>query len=285
MKVSRAWLQRYFDTELPPIEKLADALTFHAFEIEEILGDVLDLKVLLDRAGYALSHRGIAKEIGAILSIPLKSDPLREPLPKWNSSAVLSVKTDERYVLRHIGAYVKGVKVGPSPKWLVDLLDVIGQRSINNIVDASNFIMFDIGQPTHAFDADKIQKRGEEIHIDIREGKTGEKVTVLSGETYYASENMFVIADETSTEALDFAGLKGGQSTAVTEGTKNLFLSAGNYDGELIRKMSQNLGLMTDASQRFQNRPSPELTSYGMRELIALITEVAGGELGGVVDV
>lgn len=285
MKVSRTWLQRYFETELPSVEKLADALTFHAFEIEEVIGDILDVKVLPDRAGYALSHRGIAKELSAILSLPMKRDPLRESIPAWTESKQLTIKADQRYVLRHTGAVMRGVTVKPSPAWLVALLESVGQRSINNIVDVSNFVMLDIGQPTHAFDAGKISQNGGGYSIAIREAVQGEEVVVLTGEKYALGPNMFVFSDSVTGAALDIAGMKGGLETGVTDATVDLFLSAGNYDGERIRKTSQALGLMTDASQRFQNRPSPELTAYGMRDLIALVLEVAGGTLEGIIDV
>ena len=134
MKVSRTWLQRYFDTPLPSIEVLAERLTFHAFEIEEVTGDIMDVKVLPDRAAYALSHRGIASEISAILDLPMAHDPLRAELPVFQKGEGLSVSLDsEKGCDRYIGALVRGVTVGPSPEWLVELLASVGQRSINNI--------------------------------------------------------------------------------------------------------------------------------------------------------
>ncbi len=285
MKVSRTWLNKYFVDELPSVEVLAEALTFHAFEIEEAEGDLLDVKVLPDRAAYALSHRGIAREISAVLELPLKSDPLTEALPSWPGTENLTVEVDSAYCLRHTAALVRGVKVGPSPAWLQEALVSVGQRSINNIVDATNYVMLDIGQPMHAFDAGKIAKDGNVTRINIRAAQEGEEITVLTGEKYTLTKGMYVIADKTSGAALDIAGLKGGAASGVTESTTDLFVSVGNYDGTLIRKMSQALKLYTDASQRYQNRPSPELTAYGMREVLALIQEVAGGTLEGVVDV
>jgi len=285
MKISRQWLQRYFEKPLPGVAALSDASTFHAFEVESTDGELLDLKVLPDRAGYALSHRGVAKEFSAILSIPLKRDPLRESVAPWPATDRLAIKTDSGYVLRHTGALVTGVKVGPSPAWLRELLESVGQRSINNIVDATNFVMLDIGQPMHAFDSGKIAWSEGILKIDIRKAKNGETITVLSGEKYTLSDSMYVIADGTSGELLDIAGLKGGLASGITEETTDLFISCGNYDGTLIRKMSQALKLSTDASQRYQNRPSPELTAYGMREILALLKEVAGGEVAGVVDI
>lgn len=284
MKVSRAWLQRFFDTPLPQAEELRDVFTFHAFEVEEVEGDVLDIKVLPDRAGYAMSHRGIAYELSAILNMPMKDDPFSAPLPQWNATDGLSIDCDPRYVIRHTAALVKGVKVGPSPAWLKEALESVGQRSINNIVDASNFVMLNIGQPNHAFDAGKVTKEGKAHMITIREAKKGEKVLLLSGEEKELHPGIFIFADGVKGTPLDIAGVKGGMDSGVTEATTDLFVSAGNYDGTLLRKASQAARVVTDASQRFQNRPSPELTMYGMRDVLALIQEVAGGEIAGVID-
>ena len=283
MKVSRKWLQTYFEETLPSAVDIADALTFHAFEIEEIAGDMLDVKVLPDRASYALSHRGIAMELSAILNIPLKRDPLRETKPTFSETNALTVTCDPEYVVRHTGALMKGIKVGPSPSWLREALEAVGQRSINNVVDAMNYVMLDIGQPSGGFDLGKLAQENGVTKIDIRRAKKGEKITVLTGEEYELPENSFVFADAQG-QLLDIAGIKGGLSSGVTESTTDLFISAGNYDGTLLRKTAQALKLFTDASSRFQNRPSPELTAYGMRAILDLVKEVAGGEVVGVVD-
>ena len=181
MKVSRDWLQTYFEKPLPPITEIADALTFHAFEIEETKGDMLDVKVLPDRACYGLSHRGIASEISAVLNIPMKSDPLREALPAWPTTEKLVTKTDSAYVIRHTGALVRGVTVGSSPEWLTTRLESVGQRSINNIVDILNFVMLSMGQPSGAFDVGKMKLADGVAVIDIRRAKKGENArsTVL----------------------------------------------------------------------------------------------------------
>jgi len=290
MKVSRNWLQKYFEKPLPSAEALAEALTFHSFEIEGAPpaggeGDVLDVKILPNRAADCLSHRGIAKELSAILNVPLKRDPLREPVPVFQETDELTVTVDDAYVLRHTGALVRGVTVGPSPEWLTAALASVGQRSINNVVDVLNFVTLDIGQPSGAFDTRKLVPDKGVIKIDIRRAKDGEKITVLTGEEYALTSEMFVFTDAVGGSLLDIAGIKGGLASGVTESTTDLFVSVGNYDGTLIRRTSQRLKLLTDASLRYQNRPSPELTAYGMREVLALIKEVAGGELVGVVDV
>lgn len=282
MKVSRTWLQKYFSAPLPSVERLAEAFTFNAFEVEGHNEDMIDLKVLPDRAGYALSHRGVASELAAILDIPLKRDPLRDPLPQWSSTDELIIEADPTYVVRHTGAIVRGVTVGVSPTWLSEALESVGQRSINNVVDILNYVTLDLGQPAGAFDIGKMNDAGGKVHVDIRKAKKGEKITVLTGEEYALDDTMYVFAQ--GDHLLDIAGIKGGKSSGVTDTTTDLFISVGNYDGTLIRKTSQALKLFTDASQRFQNRPSPELTACGMREILALIADIAGGTLVGVVD-
>ena len=144
MKVSRTWLQKYFAADLPSVEELAELLTFHAFEIEEAHGDLLDVKILPDRAAYALSHRGIAKEVAALVGQPVKEDPLRMPLPEFPTASALSVSIEDGHeCFRYMGAIVRGVSVGPSPAWLKEALEAVGQRSINNVVDATNYARWD----------------------------------------------------------------------------------------------------------------------------------------------
>ena len=288
MKVSRAWLQTYFDTPLPDTQALSDALTFHAFEIEETVGDMLDVKVLPNRAADCLSHRGIAKELSAILNLPLKTDPLRQPLPYRDIvSPYLTVEIEDSNgfdkltagkCLRYMGAVVRGVKVRPSPSWLKEALEAVGQRSVNNIVDATNYVMLDIGQPLHAFDAKGISS------ILVRDAREGEKMTILSGEEYTVPKGTLLITNAGTSEAIGIAGVKGGKAAEVTAATADLIIESANFDGTSIRRTAQVLKLSTDASQRFQNRPSPELCAYGIREVLALIQKIAGGEIAEVVD-
>ena len=145
--------------------------------------------------------------------------------------------------------------------------------------------MLDIGQPSGAFDAGKLVLENDVMKIDIRRAKSGEKITVLTGEEYSLAPEIFAFMDACGGSLLDIAGIKGGLASGITEATTDLFISVGNYDGTLIRRASQKLKLFTDASLRYQNRPSPELTAYGMQAILALIKEVAGGTLIGVVDV
>jgi len=285
MKVSLKWLQKYSDAPLPDATTIADAYTFHAFEIEESKGDLMDVKVLPNRAADCLSHRGLAKELSAILDIPFKDDPLRAPLPEFSKTDALIVTIeDPKKCSRYMGALVKGVKVGPSPAWLIEALEAVGQRSINNIVDATNYVMLNIGQPLHAFDAKKLVQKDGTYAINVRGAKEGEKITTLGGEEFTLHPNVLLITDKNADAAIGIAGVKGGKAAEVTTETTDLILESANFDGTSVRRATQALKLFTDASVRFQNRPSPELVAYGMRDVLALITEIAGGEVVSIVD-
>jgi len=286
MKISRNWLQKFFEKPLPDTEAINTALTFHAFEIEECESDLMDVKVLSNRAADCLCHRGIATELSAILDIPLKSDPLRDSLPAFSETTELSVQIeDPKKCLRYMGALVKGIKVDPSPDWLREALESVGQRSINNIVDATNYVMLNIGQPLHAFDAKKITQKNNQYAIGVRNAEEGEKITVLSGEEYAVPASVPFITDANANIALAIAGVKGGTAAEITEATTDLIVESANFDGTTVRRSAQVLKLVTEASLRFQNRPSPELCAYGMRDVLALIQEIASGEVVGITDV
>ena len=275
----------HFDTPLPEAATLADALTFHAFEIESVEGDILDVKVTPNRGHDCLSHRGIAKEVAAILNIKMKRDPLREPIslePK--SDAVKVVVENQKLCPRFTGAYITGVKVGPSPEWLRKNLEAIGQKSINNIVDITNYVLFDIGQPLHAFDGGKLSEKNGSRALTVRLAKQGEKLVGLDDKEYALSPSMLVIEDANAGVIASIAGIKGGKPTGVNDSTNAIFLEAANWDGVTIRKTSQALKLRTDASDRFQQVISSELAAYGTSIAAKLITEIAGGKIVGYVD-
>lgn len=286
MKVSLKWLQTYFDMPLPSTDAVAEALTFHAFEIEEANGDLLDVKVLPNRAADCLSHRGIAKELSAILDMPMTINPLRESLPDFPDTGILTVQIeDEKKCPRYMAKMIQGVKVGPSPAWLKEALESVGQRSINNIVDATNFVMLNVGQPLHAFDSGKLTQKNGKYAIGVRGAKDGEKITTLSGDEVTLSQSMLLITDANADRAIGIAGIKGGKYAEVSSSTTDIIVESANFEGTAIRRTAQALKLFTDASVRFQNRPSPEMCAYGMRDVLALITDVAGGEVVSVVDV
>ena len=288
MKISREWLQTFFDAKLPDSTALAEALTFHAFEIESVEGDILDVKITPNRGHDCLSHRGIAKEISAILKIPLSHDPLlaQELAGSFSMNFPINVTIENPDLCsRYIAWTIAGVKVGPSPKWLMDRLEAIGQRSINNIVDATNFVMFNIGQPLHAFDADKLKADGKGHSIAVRSAKSAEKMRSLDGKDYTFTDSMLLIVDKVSDTPIGIAGVKGGEASGVGPETTGIILESANFNGASIRKTAQTLRLRTDASDRFQQVISPELAAYGIRAAAKLIIELAGGELAGFADV
>lgn len=310
MKISLTLLQKYFDSPLPSSEMIADAYTFHSFEIEGIQGDMMDVKVLPNRSADCLSHRGLAKELSAILNVPLKQDPLREALQgstfvpdyKVEPCNALSVEIeDSKKCLRYMATLVRGVRVAPSPEWLRKALEAVGQRSINNIVDATNYVMLNIGQPLHAFDAKRLVQKEGVYTIGVRSAKEGEKIMTLTGDEYILRGSMQVITDANADTPIALAGVKGGKIAAIissdevrstnqdsfrelTSETTDIVVESANFDGTTTRRTAQALKLFTDASLRFQNRPSPELVAYGMRDVLALITSIAGGEVVSVVD-
>ncbi len=286
MKTSPAWLQKFFDEKLPLPAELADAFTFHAVEVEEVTDGYLDLKILPDRASYLLCHRGAAVELSAILGLAMREDPLRMPVGEFPSTDALSISIeDPEKCSRYMAALIRGVHVGPSPAWLQEALESVGQRSINNVVDAANYVMLNMGQPLHAFDARLLTSEAGKYAVGVRGAHPEESITTLTAETYALPEGTLLVTDALTDVPLGIAGIKGGSVAAITEATTDLILEAANFDGTTIRRTCQALKLFTDASSRFQNRPSPALVAYGMRDVIAIILEVAGGTLEGVQDV
>lgn len=289
MKFSYAWLQRYFDKKLPTPQKLAEALTFHAFEVDGIekagSDTLLDIKVLPDRAHDAFSHRGIAKEISAIESIPLARDSLAQlPALEPSTSRVKIALHDRTRSPRYVAALIEGVEVKPSPAWLQTLLISIGQRPINNVVDAANFVMFDMGQPLHAFDAGRLSSEKGVYKIGVRKAKAGEGIETLDGKAYVLTADDTLIVDAGNNAPIGIAGIKGGRAAEIGEKTRDIIIESANFNHVAVRKTAQRLKFRTDASVRFEHEISPELALYGAAEAAKLILELGGGELAGYAD-
>ncbi len=278
MLISYSWLQKYFNEKLPGPHDLADLLMTHSFEIEGIdeveastgkKDTVIDADVLPNRAHDCLSHCGMAKEISALTGLALnKTKPEGWEMPQDVKPIDVEVE-DTDACRRYISVVVENIKIGPSPDWLKENLEAIGQKSINNVVDATNYVMFNLGQPMHAFDKDKLE--GEKIVV--RWAKAGEQITTLDNKEVELGENNLIIADEKSPLAI--AGVKGGKKAEVDANTTNLVLEAANFKPIVVRKTSRGFAILTDSSKRFENEVSPELAEMGMRELVALIKEVA----------
>ncbi len=280
MLVSYNWLNKYFDGKLPAVEKLEEALTFHAWEIEETnqVGDdtIIEVNVLPDKAAWALSHRGIAKDISVILNLPLAKDPFQHaPVLEPKTELPIDLQTDGCGYFA--AARINGVKIGPSPEWLKTALESIGQRSINNIVDASNYVMFDLGQPSHAFDASKVGETG----FLVRQANEGEKLVALDENEYEFSSTDMVVAAKDTDKVLSIGGIKGGLDSGINDSTADIVVEAANWDPQMIRRTATRLKLRSDASARYENGIVAKIAPYGLEAVVNLIIEVAGGELVG----
>jgi phenylalanyl-tRNA synthetase beta chain len=282
MIISYNWLQGFFSRKLPPPEKLAELLNFHAFEVEKMASRgndaVLDIKVLADRACYALSHRGVAYEIAAAADFGFKNEP--PPAPPEVAVRELSIRIARPSLAsRYIGRVVENVSVGASPKWLKEKLEGIGERSVNNIVDAANFVLFDIGQPLHAFDADKVKGP-----IAVRPAKKGERLTTLDGREIILDGAVLVIADEIGPLAI--AGVKGGNRAEIGGATKNIILESANFNQTAVRSVSTRFDLRTSAARRFESGLPASLAEEAMKKVSAMIAELSpGARFGRPVDV
>ncbi|HRH25314.1 MAG TPA: phenylalanine--tRNA ligase beta subunit-related protein, partial [Candidatus Paceibacterota bacterium] len=224
MLISYNWLQNHIEEKLSSPQDLVDVIHSRAFEvesIEEIKEDhVFDIAVLPDRAHDCLSHAGIAKELAGLLGLTLKKFDLPQ-LTTTPLSTKVEIQTD--LVRRYMAIEMSGVKIGPSPEWLKSALESVGARSINNVVDATNLVLLDDGQPVHAFDKDKIDGG-----IVVRMAHEEEKITTLSDEEKVLKTSDMVIADYLGPLAI--AGVKGGKSAEINDETKNIIIEIGNFD-------------------------------------------------------
>src|SRR2546430_2779415 len=227
---------------------------------------ILDVEITPNR-GDLLSHFGLAREIAALTGKKLKSTP-RESKIDIKKSGVTITATRECPIFS--ARKIDNVKVGPSPQWLRAKIESVGIRSINNIVDVSNFVMLELGQPTHAFDADKL--KGD---INVRLAQDGEKFLALDGKTYSLKPDNLVVADQE--RAVGIGGVMGGEETAVTDSTKNILLEAAYFLPASIRRTARDLNLPTDASYRFERGVDPEMILRASQRATELIQEIAGG--------
>jgi phenylalanyl-tRNA synthetase beta chain len=223
-----------------------------------------------------LGHLGLARELAAALGRSMGRDfmPLFTGGVEPPGTGMIEVVIEAADLCRrYIGAPITGVRVGPSPLWLRRRLFVTGVRPISNVVDVTNYVALEYGQPLHAFDLATLRGR----RIVVRRGRAGERLLCLDGETRDVTPDVLVIADAERPVAL--AGVIGGEETAVHEGTTDLLLEAANFDGVDVRATSRALKLRTEASARFEKGISPELALAGARRAAMLLAEIAGGRV------
>ncbi|MHB8516489.1 MAG: phenylalanine--tRNA ligase subunit beta [Dehalococcoidia bacterium] len=249
--------------------------------LADVLGDVIfELSVTPNRPDW-LSVLGVAREVAA-----LNGATVREPSfaydaagPPIQGRAKVAIEAPD-LCRRYLATVVEGVKLGPSPDWMQERLIALGQRPINNVVDVTNYVMLELGQPLHAFDYDHIAGH----HIIVRRGKDGERFTTLDNEERALTDDMLVIADARGPVAL--AGVIGGLESEVTGRTVNVLLEAACFAGPNIRRTSTALRARSEASSRFEKGLPPELAAIASQRATKLLVEVCGGRaLAGTVDV
>lgn len=286
MLFSYNWLKSFFKGSFPSPKELVDLLTMRVFEVENLehfgRDFILDIDVLPNRGPDCFSHIGIAREIGAILNKKPYFPKLKvKEISNLNSQKLLKLEVkNKNYCQRYTGRVIVNVKVAPSPEWIQEKLIVCGLRPINNIVDITNYVMLETGQPLHAFDLDKIRDK----KIIVRRAKKGEKIITLDDETYVLDEEILVIAD--TKEPLAIAGIKGGKKAEITDDTKRIVLESANFNQKIIRKASRKLNLKTDASWRFEHGIDPNLTEKAINRAAFLISQIAQGKVTkGLLDI
>ncbi|MFA5275542.1 MAG: phenylalanine--tRNA ligase subunit beta [Candidatus Omnitrophota bacterium] len=274
MKVTYNWLKEFVNIKVTP-QELSRKLTMAGLEVvslEEKDGDfIFEIEVTSNRPDW-LSVKGIAREAAAILGLKLKEQPGSAVKPKIRNSAEekLDIKIeDKKDCPLYCAKIIQDVKVRPSPEWMRKRLELIGCRSVNNIVDITNYVLFETGQPLHAFDLDKISGKT----IFVRRAKEGERLVTIDAQEKKLNREILVIADEKKILAL--AGVMGGKDTEVTSLTKNILLGAAVFEPVLIRRSRKSVGLDSDSSYRFErgiNVKGVELSSLRASNLIEELT-------------
>ncbi len=286
MKISYNWLKEFVDLNLSPRD-LAAKLTMVGLAVDAVEehGDdfVLEFDLTSNRPD-CLSHLGIAREVAAVTGKSLQMPDVvtgRLSDVPTKASEVTSVEIlNPELCPRYSARIIKGVKIGPSPEWLVKRLEVMGQRSVNNVADITNYVMLELGQPLHAFDLAMLKGQ----RIIVRAAQDGEKMTTLDGEERELTSQMLVIAD--AERAVALAGIKGGEDSGITEKTVDVLLEAAYFTPAQVRATSKALGLATEASYRFERGTDPEIVPGASARAAAMIAEIAGGQvLSGLVDV
>ena len=290
MKISYNWLKEFVDHDLSPRE-LAAKLTMVGLAVDAVeehpsdsnADSVLEIDLTSNRPD-CLSHLGVAREVAAITGKSLQMPEVVTGKLSAGTTQVGDVTSVEilnpDLCPRYSARIIKGVKVGPSPEWLVKRLEVMGQRSVNNVADITNYVMLELGQPLHAFDLAMLKGQ----RIIVRAAREGEKMTTLDSEERELTSRMLVIAD--AERAVALGGIKGGEDSGITEKTVDVLLEAAYFTPAQIRATSKALGLATEASYRFERGTDPEIVPVASARAAAMIAEIAGGEiLSGIVDV
>jgi phenylalanyl-tRNA synthetase beta chain len=283
MKISYNWLGELVTLTLKP-QELAERLTMAGLAVESIEshgGDhLLDIDLTSNRPD-ALSHLGVAREAAIICGTELKSQVINFTESEEAIESVAGIEIHDPVLCpRYAARVVRNVKVGPSPKWLVDRLEALGQRTVNNIADISNYVMFEMGQPTHAFDLNLLHGK----KIIVRRPAVGEQITTLDGFTRELAADHLIIADQDHPVAI--AGVMGGEETEISERTTDVLIESAYFNPSSIRHTAKALGMDSEASYRFARGADFAAQVRAADRVAQLVAEIAGGQiLKGVIDV
>ncbi len=248
-------------------------------DVREVLqlDDVIFTLKLTPNLGHALSVYGIAREVSALTGAPLITPPISAVAPAHDQRLAVEVQSPD-LCGRFSGRVIRGVNTrAQTPAWMVDRLARCGQRSVTALVDISNYVMFEYGRPSHIFDLDKIHEK-----LIVRWGRPGERLKLLNGNTIEVDEAVGVIADQKDVESL--AGIMGGDATAVSDDTQNVYVEAAFWWPEAVAGRSRRFNFSTDAGHRFERGVDPALTVEHIERITALILEICGGQAGPMDD-
>ncbi|MBP7215678.1 MAG: phenylalanine--tRNA ligase subunit beta [Candidatus Omnitrophica bacterium] len=280
MKVTYQWLKDFVDIRIAPRE-LAEKLTMAGLEVvslEEAEGDVIfEIEITSNRPDW-LSVVGIAREVAAVTGKTIKRSPGRKVTrSSGQRKEICSIKIEDKLDCPlYTAKIIQGVKVGASPEWLKKRLELVGCRSVNNVVDITNYLLFELGEPLHAFDMDTL----EGSVIMVRKAKSNEKIVSIDAVPRPLYQEVLVIADEKKPVAI--AGIMGGKDTEVTERTTNILLEGAVFNPVVVRRGRQKLGLQSEAAYRFERGVDCGTVFEASARATALILEHCGGKLCAV---
>jgi phenylalanyl-tRNA synthetase beta chain len=280
MRLLPSWLREFVSIPVDDT-KLADDLTMAGISVEGVLNEngetVYDIDITPNRVD-AMNHYGVARDCAAVYNADLKPAGAQLPATTGNAGFTIEI-ADADLCARYTSRLVRGVTIKPSPEKVAKRLTLLDSRPISNVADATNYVLQELGHPTHAFDLDKLEGK-----IIVRRARDGETIKTLDGVERKLTKDDLVIAD--AKKAVAIAGVMGGFDTMITETTKNVLIEAAWFDPSAIRRTSRRLGMHTDASHRFERGADWNCTVLACDRVAQLILETAGGTLdGGLIDV
>ena len=284
MKISLNWLTDYVDVAARGVSELAERFTNTGLCCDAVIETdtdvVFDLDVTSNRPD-CLGHIGVARELAAALGVELKLPDLDLPAGPVAASELTDVQVlDPDLCPRYTARVIRGVRLGPSPRWLIERLEAVGLRGVNNVVDATNYVLMEYSQPLHAFDYHLLA----EHRIVVRRAAEGEEIVSIDGSLCKLTSDMLIIADAKRPVAV--AGIMGGLDSEISDKTTDVLIESARFDPLTTRRTGRALSLMSEASYRFERGVDPVGLEAASRRACRIILDIAGGELAeGVVDV